>query len=211
MPPRRWRCIARRWRSMTATPNCITGWARRCSVWDARRIGAGLQRAVEEDIAPLRMLGAMQRDVAEVAAAEAVPLVDFPAILRQAYREQYPYAVFGKEYFVDHVHTSMEGYRLLGLALFDELVDEGIAHPDSSWNAARREAVQETVIASLDPRDAGGALLNLGKVLEWAGKFEEAYDSFQRSLEILGPSPMLYDRLASTAYVLKKYTTPCTT
>ena len=163
------------------------------------------QRAVEEDIAPLRMLGAMQRSVAEVAAEEGVPLVDFPEILRQAYREEYPHAVFGKEYFVDHVHTSMDGYRLLGLALFDELVNAGIARPDSSWNAARREAVRESVIASLDPRDAGGALLNLGKVLEWAGKFEEAYDAFQRSMAILGPSPILYDRLARTSYVLGKY------
>jgi len=162
------------------------------------------QRAVEEDIAPLRMLGAMQRDVAEVAAAEDVPLVDFPAILRQAYREQYPYTVFGKEYFVDHVHTSMEGYRLLGLALLDELVDEGIAHPDSGWNAARREAVREAVIASLDPRQTGQAMVNLGKVLGWAGKFQEAYDSFQRALDALGPHPAVYYGLASALYSLGK-------
>jgi tetratricopeptide (TPR) repeat protein len=163
------------------------------------------QRAVEEDIAPLRMLAAMQRSVAEVAAAEEVPLVDFPEILRAAYRRDYPYTVFGKEYFVDHVHTNMEGYRLLGLALFDHLVEAGVAHPDGTWNAARREAVRETVIASLDPRDEGGALLNLGKVLEWAGKFDEAYAAFQRSLEILGPSPMLFDRLARTAYALGQH------
>jgi tetratricopeptide (TPR) repeat protein len=162
------------------------------------------RRAVEEDIAPLRMLGAMQRSVAAVAAEEDVPLVDFPEILRKAYREQYPHAVFGKEYFVDHVHTGMEGYRLLGLALLDELVDQGIAHPDDSWNAARREAVREAVIASLDPRDEGGALLNLGKVLEWAGKFEEACEAYKRSLEILGPSPVLYDRLARTSYALNR-------
>jgi tetratricopeptide (TPR) repeat protein len=162
------------------------------------------QRAVEEDIAPLRMLGAMQRSVAEVAAEEGVPLVDFPEILRQAYREEYPHAVFGKEYFVDHVHTSMDGYRLLGLALFDELVNAGIARPDSSWNAARREAVRESVIASLDPRDAGRSLVNLGKVLGWAGKFEEAYDTFQRALEILGPHPAVYYGLASALYSLGK-------
>jgi tetratricopeptide (TPR) repeat protein len=140
----------------------------------------------------------------EVAAEEDVPLVDFPEILRQAYREEYPYTVFGKEYFVDHVHTSMEGYRLLGLALFDELVDEGIAHPDDTWNAARREAVKEAVIASLDPRDAGRSLVNLGKVLGWAGKFQEAYDSFQRALEILGPHPAVYYGLASALYSLGK-------
>jgi tetratricopeptide (TPR) repeat protein len=162
------------------------------------------QRAVEEDIAPLRILGAMQRSVAEVAAEEGVPLVDFPEILRAAYHREYPHAVFGKEYFVDHVHTSMEGYRLLGLALFDELVDAGIARPDSTWNAARRDAVREAVIASLDPRDAGRSMVNLGKVLGWAGKFEEAYDSFQRALEILGPHPAVYYGLASALYSLGK-------
>jgi tetratricopeptide (TPR) repeat protein len=144
----------------------------------------------------------MQRSVAEVAAQEDVPLVDFPEILRAAYREEYPYTVFGKEYFVDHVHTSMEGYRLLGLALFDELVSEGIARPDASWNTARRDAVRDTVIASLDPRDAGRSLVNLGKVLGWAGKFQEAYESFQRALDILGPHPAVYYGLASALYSL---------
>jgi tetratricopeptide (TPR) repeat protein len=162
------------------------------------------QRAVEEDIAPLRMLGAMQRSVREVATAEGVPLVDFPEILRQAYHQEYPHAVFGKEYFVDHVHTSMEGYRLLGLALFDELVNEGIAQPDSTWNAARREAVKESVIASLDPTYAGRSLVNLGKVLGWAGKFEEAYAAFQRAQAILGPHPAVYYGLASALYSLGK-------
>jgi tetratricopeptide (TPR) repeat protein len=162
------------------------------------------QRAVEEDIAPLRMLAAMQRSVAEVAAAEEVPLVDFPEILRAAYRRDYPYTVFGKEYFVDHVHTNMEGYRLLGLALFDHLVEAGVAHPDGTWNAARREAVRETVIASLDPRDTGKAMINLGKVLGWAGKFQEAYDSFQLAQEALGPHPAVYYGLASALYSLGK-------
>ena len=162
------------------------------------------QRAVEEDIAPLRMLGAMQRSVAEVAEQAGVPLVDFPEILRTAYREDYPHAVFGKEYFVDHVHTSMEGYRRLGLALFDELVNAGIATPDAGWNAARREAIEQQVIAGLDPRNVGRSLVNLGKVLGWAGKFEEAYDSFQRALEILGPHPAVYYGLASALYSLGK-------
>ncbi len=162
------------------------------------------QQAVEEDIAPLRMLGAMQRSVAEVAAEAGVPLVDFPEILRTAYREDYPHAVFGKEYFVDHVHTSMEGYRRLGLALFDELVSQGIARPDAGWNAARRAAVEQQVIAGLDPRNVGRSLVNLGKVLGWAGKFQEAYDSFQRALETLGPHPAVYYGLASALYSLGK-------
>jgi superkiller protein 3 len=112
--------------------------------------------------------------------------------------------VFGKEYFVDHVHTNMEGYRLLGLALFDELVAEDIVHPDGTWNAASREAVEKAVIASLDPGETGQAMINLGKVLGWAGKFQEAYDSFRLALEALGPHPAVYYGLASALYSLNK-------
>jgi tetratricopeptide (TPR) repeat protein len=163
------------------------------------------QRAVEEDVAPLRILKPMQRIVEEVAAQEQVPLVDFPAILRQAYLSKYDYAVFGKEFFRDHVHTNIEGYRLLGLALFNELAAEGVVKPESSWNTARRKAVEKEQMANLDPMLEGKAMLNLGKVFDWAGKFEEAYDAYQWALTILGPSPMLYDSLATCSFILKKY------
>lgn len=162
------------------------------------------RRAVEEDIAPLRILDSMQQVITEVGAEEAVPLVDFPAIIRKAYLAEYGHAVFGKEFFPDHVHANMEGYRLLGLALFDELVGQGIAVPDVSWNAARIEAIGEEVIAGLDPAAEGHTLINLGKVLDWAGKFNEAYNAFQRALEILGPHPVIYERLARSSYVLGK-------
>ncbi len=163
------------------------------------------RRAVDEDIVPLRILSSMQRIVQDVASQEDVPLVDFPAILRQAYLSRYEHAVFGKEYFRDHVHTDKEGYRLLGLTLFDYLVRQGVVTPDASWNDARREAVEQAVIAGLDPRIEGRASLMLGKVFAWAGKFDEAYASFRRTLEILGPSPMIYDRLARSSYLSGRY------
>jgi tetratricopeptide (TPR) repeat protein len=161
-------------------------------------------QAVEEDIVPMRILQPMQRIVAEVAASEQVPLVDFPAIIRAAYARQYDHTIFGKEYFPDHVHTNIEGYRLLGLALFDRLVEQGIATPDAAWNDARIEAVGQAVIANLDPAIEGRTYVNLGKVLDWAGKHEEAYRMFKAALEILGPNPMLYDRLARSAYLCGK-------
>ena len=158
-------------------------------------------RAVEEDIVPLRILDSMQRIVAEVAAAEDVPLIDFPGLLRDAYLTRYDHAIPGAEYFPDHVHTNIEGYRLLGLALFDQLVAQGVASPDASWNAARVEAVGQQLIAGLDPTYEGRALLTMGRVMDWAGKHDEAYQLFQRALEILGPSPMLFDRLARSAFI----------
>jgi tetratricopeptide (TPR) repeat protein len=161
-----------------------------------------LRRAVEEDVAPLRILASMQQIVEEVASSEDAPLVDFADILRRAYLKRSDHAVFGNEYFVDHVHTNMEGYRLLGLALFDKLVQQGVAAPDASWNEALIEDVRREVIAELDPRDEGETLLNLGRVFDWAGKFNEAYNVLKRAMEILGPSPGIYTRLAKSSYGL---------
>jgi tetratricopeptide (TPR) repeat protein len=161
-----------------------------------------LRGAVEEDVAPLRILAPMQRIVEEVASSEDAKMVDFADILRREYMEKYGHAVFGKEYFVDHVHTNMESYRLLGLALFDELVQQGIAAPDASWNEARIEDVRQEVIAGLDPRNEGLTMMNLGRVFDWAGKFEEAHSVLLRALDILGPSPGIYARLAKSSYGL---------
>lgn len=163
------------------------------------------RRAIEEDIAPLRILASMQQIVEEVAAAEAVPLIDFPGIIRDAYLTHYDHAIFGKEYFPDHVHANIEGYRLLGLALFDLLVEQGVATRDKTWSEAHIEAIGQEVIARIAPRAEGHTMLNLGKVLGWAGKFDEAYNSLQRALEILGPNPVIYDELARTSYSLGDY------
>ena len=163
------------------------------------------RRAVEEDVAPLRILASMQEIVEQVAASEDIPLIDFPDILHNAYLTHHDHAIFGKEYFPDHVHANIEGYRLLGLALLDQLVEQGIATPDETWDEARIEAVGDELLASIDPRAEGHTMLNLGKVLDWAGKFNEAYDAFQRALEILGPNPVIYDRLARTSYGLGNY------
>jgi len=161
---------------------------------------AAFRRAVEEDVAPLRILASMQQALAKVAADEDVPLIDFPAIMRRAYMDEYGHTVFGDEYFTDHVHTNIEGYRKLGMALFDHLVEHGIARPEVSWNAERAAAVTQDELAKIDREVEGVTLLNLGVVYEWAGKFEEARAKLKRALEILGPAEDIYMRLASSFY-----------
>jgi tetratricopeptide (TPR) repeat protein len=163
---------------------------------------AAFRRAVEEDVAPLRILSPMQTIVADVAEGEHAALIDFPAIMRQAYLDRYGHSVFGSEYFTDHVHTNAEGYYMLGRALFEHLVERGIARPDISWNSARAEAVRREVLADIDTEDEGISLLSLGSVMEWAGKFEEARTLLLRALEILGPAEDIYMRLASSYYAL---------
>jgi tetratricopeptide (TPR) repeat protein len=162
-------------------------------------------RAVDEDVAPLRILSTMQRVVEEVASAEGIPLVDFPKVLREAYLGRYSHAIFGKEYFVSHVHPSIEGYRLLGLALLDQMIKERIVSPGPSWGAAAIDTVKKEVMAGFNLQIEGLALKNLGKTFNWVGKFDEARPLFLRALEVLGPDPEIYWRLGNYAILERSY------
>ena len=161
---------------------------------------AAFRRAVDEDVTPLRILAPMQQIVHEVAADEGDPLIDFPSLLRKVYMENYGHGIFGSEFFVDHVHFTIEGHRLIGRALFEQLVAQGIAHPEAGWNETRAEQVRQQVLASLDNRDVSNSYMALGIIFEWAAKYDEAEKMLLRALDALGPDEEIYMRLANTYY-----------
>lgn len=152
-------------------------------------------RAVDEDIAPLRMLSSMQDGLVDVAESHEVPLVDFQQILRREYLQKYGHAVFGNEFFLDHVHSTVEGYRLLGLGLFKELGNLDIVSSDTTLSASQIENVTRHVTSSLRKEDHYKSLFQLAKVLDWAGKFDAAQNLFLRHMEMFGPQGDVYAQL----------------
>jgi tetratricopeptide (TPR) repeat protein len=128
------------------------------------------QRAIDEDVCPLRMLSEMHPVIFEVAAQNDVPVVDFQKLLEQKTES----GITDEEWFLDHVHTTVDGYRELALSLLDELQSEGIVRPESQWNEETRRQVDATVKSRIDARAEGIALRTLGKTLSWARKYEEA-------------------------------------
>ncbi|MCA9077394.1 MAG: tetratricopeptide repeat protein [Planctomycetaceae bacterium] len=128
------------------------------------------QRAIDEDVCPLRMLSDMHPALTEVASEYKIPLVDFQSLLEQKTET----GITGDESFLDHVHPTIDGYRELAWSLFETLESEGIVHPGSQWTDEKRLQVERTVMESINERDHGIALRNLGKVLSWARKYEEA-------------------------------------
>ena len=161
---------------------------------------AAFRRAVEEDVAPLRILAPIQQIVHEVAADENNPLIDFPALLRKVYMEKYGHGIFGSEFFVDHVHFTIEGHRLIGQALFEQLVAQGIAHPDKGWDETGAERLRQQVLASLDKIDVSNSYMALGIIFVWAAKYDEAEKMLLRALDALGPDEEIYTRLANVYY-----------
>lgn len=160
------------------------------------------KRAVDEDVAPLRALSAMRTILLEVTSRQGVPLVDFEQILKRAYLEAYDHSVFGDEYFLDHVHTSDEGYRLLGLSLLGTLKNEGFLSPGHALTEAQMEKVERQVRSSMDNEYYRDSLFNLAKVFDWAGKFEETEHLLKKSISLYGPQGEVYVLLGTV--LLKK-------
>jgi tetratricopeptide (TPR) repeat protein len=138
-------------------------------------------RARDEDVCPLRALTPMEEIVASVAHEKNVSLVDFAARVEGLSPDGVP----GESLFLDHVHPTIDGNRLLARLLLDAMVSHDVVTPSPSWGDAAIEEVVRTVEGRLDPTAHGMALRNLPKVLAWAGKFEEAEGLARRALDLV--------------------------
>jgi tetratricopeptide (TPR) repeat protein len=129
-----------------------------------------LVRARDEDVCPLRAPTEIRNIVLRVAARRNVPVVDLAGCLEQTE----PHGIPGSDFFLDHVHPTVDGHRRLALLVLDELVACRTVTPDDSWGEAAIRAVAERIESRVDRRMQAKALRNLSKVLAWAGKVDEA-------------------------------------
>jgi tetratricopeptide (TPR) repeat protein len=150
---------------------------------------AAFIRARDEDICPLRAISGMVQIVREVAFAQHVPLIDFERMIDDHSQHGLP----GASLFLDHVHPTIAGHRMLALALFDYLADHQVVRRPEEWDA-KVERVVQRVEGRVDQKAQGEALRNLSKVLAWAGKKDEANQLALRASELLGGD-------AETAYL----------
>jgi len=152
-------------------------------LWELKRYDAAkasFLRARDEDVCPLRALTRTQDFVTKVAADRGVPLVDFVALAERQSEHGTP----GEDQFLDHLHPTIEGNRLLALALIQTMSDQGIVHATSTWNQASIQRVTKKVERQLDSNSHGIALRNVAATFGWAGKFEEARKAALRATQL---------------------------
>jgi tetratricopeptide (TPR) repeat protein len=125
----------------------------------------------------------MQEAVRQTAGRLQVPLVDFARIVDEETLERTGQPIPGEELFLDHVHPTIEGHRILALALLDEMSRQEWVDPDATWNADAIEQVTRRVEDGVDPAAHAQALANLSVTLNWAGKNEESRRLALRALE----------------------------
>jgi Flp pilus assembly protein TadD len=137
--------------------------------------------ARDEDIAPLRAVTAISNTVRKVAHETDAGLVDFERMVE----ERSPDGIPGSSLFLDHVHPTIEGNRLLALAIIDEMIRIGLAIPDTDWNAEAVESISAGIRNSINEADHARARKSLSNVLIWAGKHEEAARLVDESFEAM--------------------------
>ncbi len=154
-----------------------------------REARVAYERARDEDICPLRMLGRMGDVIREVADDRGVPLVDFEAAVVRESDAGIP----GQDLFLDHVHPTIEGNLLLAREFLEAMIESDMVEPVAGWGEGAVDEVRESVLASVDEEAHALALMKLSKVLGWAGKLEESDRLSQQAAEKLpGDSRVQY-------------------
>lgn len=133
-----------------------------------------LRRARDEDVCPLRALTPMRDILKEVAKKEGVTLVDFIDLIKRRVMKEQGHGIPGKEYFLDHVHPTIAGNRILAVKLIEVMANKGIVQPSDKWNEEAIAEVSARIRGGLDRKEHARALVNLARVLNWAGKYEDA-------------------------------------
>ncbi len=92
-----------------------------------------LRLARDEDVCPLRALTPMRQIVTEIAREQGVGLVDYVDLLERRMQETKGYPIPGEELFLDHVHPTIEGHKILAVALVQAMIDQGLVRPGTDW------------------------------------------------------------------------------
>ena len=156
---------------------------------DAQR---AFSRALNEDVCPLRAVDEIRQAMERVVRDSRVPLVDFEQQLRKLCEIENGHTILGEEYFLDHVHPTIDANRQLALWIMEVLQEKGIVGGKKIIDlvlADRFSLVEEKVLGQIDKESQGLALRNLAKVLHWAGKFEEAAPRAKDVLKIIPNDP----------------------
>ncbi len=141
------------------------------------------ERARDEDVCPLRALGPMLAATVEVARQQGAPIVDFVRLMKSQAAQGIP----GEDWFLDHVHPTIEGHRQLALEIMGVMRKESLLRFAPSWTEAAQRDVKRTVEARVTDREQANALVTLAKLLFWAGKNDEGYRAANRA-EALAPN-----------------------
>lgn len=147
------------------------------------------QRAVDEDVCPLRAISQLQKQLHQVAKEADIPLVDFHAHLRNECLRTHGHNAPGNEYFLDHVHPSIETNGQIASEIANRLIELGIVDASGPCGKSTIQSARKQIASKINEVDHAVALRNLAKVLNWAGKHREAGPLALKAVQTLDKDP----------------------
>lgn len=145
-----------------------------------------LRLARDEDICPLRALTPMPQIVIQVAKEQKVDVVDYVDLLKRRMYQITGHGIPGKEFFLDHVHPTIEGHKILAVALIKKMIEKKILQPESRLDNGIIASVDEKIRGRIDAGKHAFALANLARVFLWAKKTNDAERLANQAIEIAG-------------------------
>ena len=160
-----------------------------CELSKFNEAKSAFSTAIKEDIVPLRATRKIQNIVREVASLSGTSLLDLTRILENINREKFNHSILGKEYFLDHVHLKIEVHQLISEELIKLIKDLNLIQTSTNMNLVDYRGVYDSLFATIDSTYYGKRDLNLAKVLDWAGKTEEATNLIMGTVNFLKNDP----------------------
>ncbi len=167
-----------------------------------------LSQALNEDVCPLRGVRGISEAVWRVGKRADVAVVDFEAKLRDKCRQEQGHSILGEEYFLDHVHPTIDVNRHLALWIIEQLLTKKWVQgksPQSPVIQKRFDLITEQVLSEVDEQANGVALRNLAKVIHWSGKYEEAAGLARNAMQLIADDPESRFVLADCLKNLQQY------
>lgn len=130
--------------------------------------------AIAEDVCPLRATDEINEAILEAADKFQTGLVDIRAQLQDEMEARHRHRILGDEFFLDHVHPTVEVHGKLATAVVDEMGAMGLLRLPPDWRAGIQANVERDIISRVDAEATAIGYKNLSKVLLWAGKNQEA-------------------------------------
>ncbi len=146
---------------------------------EAKRL---FRKSLDEDICPLRALTPMRGIVLATARDQKAQSIDFTDLLEQKARSAAGNDILGEPDFVDHVHLAIEDYRFMALSILAKMQSLGVVKPGPPLREETIQGVSDRIMSKMGPHELGEGLHNLAKVVNWAGKHEDAARIAEKAL-----------------------------
>jgi tetratricopeptide (TPR) repeat protein len=122
------------------------------------------EKARDDDICPLRIMGPLEKSLARIAVEMGTPLVDAATLLAARSPDRIP----GNDWYLDHVHPTIGGHQLIARALAAQLRDSGWLARTAVWSDEKRVETYSRHLAALGPSYFADGRRRVAKLEVWA-------------------------------------------